>query len=128
MTYSPSNFLVWGELPVTDLAKACEFYGSVTEAALTIDTNGPNPMAMFKPAEGKTAGRSLHLYPGKPSIDGSGPTLHLATKGPLEDTMQRVTNAGGEVVSPVIEIPAGRFFYAKDPDGNSIGLFEDPPH
>ena len=128
MTYSPSNFLVWGELPVTDLPRACEFYGAVTGVTLTIDETGPNPMAMFKPADDKKSGVALHLYPGKPATDGRGPTLHLAAQGALEDTMQRVTKAGGEVVSPVIEIPAGRFFYAKDPDGNSIGLFEDPPH
>ncbi|PCJ06651.1 MAG: glyoxalase [Rhodobacteraceae bacterium] len=126
MTYSPSNFLVWGELPVTDLPRACEFYGTVTGATLDIDNSGPNPMAIFKPAESKTPGRSLHLYLGKPSGDGSGPTLHLAAQGTLEDTIERVTKAGGEVVSEIIEIPIGRFFYAKDPDGNSIGLFETP--
>jgi predicted enzyme related to lactoylglutathione lyase len=32
--------------------------------------------------------------------------------------------AGDEkVVSPIVEIPAGRFAYCLDPDGNSIGLF-----
>ena len=30
---------------------------------------------------------------------------------------------GGEVVSPIITIPAGRFAYCLDPDGNSFGLF-----
>ena len=42
---------------------------------------------------------------------------------PLEAVMDRVPAAGGEVVSPVIDIPAGRFFYATDPDGNSVGFF-----
>jgi predicted enzyme related to lactoylglutathione lyase len=32
--------------------------------------------------------------------------------------------AGGTAISPDIEIPPGKFFYAKDLDGNSIGLFE----
>jgi hypothetical protein len=31
--------------------------------------------------------------------------------------------SGGEVVSPIITIPAGRFAYCLDPDGNSFGLF-----
>ncbi|MVO14330.1 VOC family protein [Parasedimentitalea huanghaiensis] len=122
MTYSPTHFLVWGELPVTDLTKACEFYGIVTGAALQIDSSGPNPIAMFKPAD-PCSGVALHLYPGKPAIEGSGPTLHLAAEGKLEDVMDRVTKAGGEVTSPAIEIPAGRFFYAKDPDGNTVGFF-----
>jgi hypothetical protein len=37
--------------------------------------------------------------------------------------MGRVKASGGEVLSPTIDIPAGSFFYATDPDGNSIGLF-----
>ncbi len=32
--------------------------------------------------------------------------------------------AGGTVVSDVISIPPGRFIYAKDLDGNSVGFFE----
>ena len=41
-----------------------------------------------------------------------------------KSALARVAEAGGTVISPAIEIPAGRFFYATDPDGNSIGLFE----
>lgn len=38
--------------------------------------------------------------------------------------MARCSKAGGEVIGAPITIPAGRFAYAKDLDGNSIGLFE----
>ncbi|MCV2886879.1 VOC family protein [Ruegeria aquimaris] len=123
MSYQPEHFLVWGELPVTDMNRSVAFYAKVTGAKLTIDTGGPNPMAVFNPAAVET-GVALHLYPGTPAGDGRGPTLHLAAEGALEDTMSRVTQAGGEVISPVVTIPAGRFFYAKDPDGNSVGFFE----
>ncbi len=123
MTYTPDNALVWGELPVTDMDKAIAFYGAVTGMALRPDDSGPNPMANFQPADPQR-GVALHLYPGAPAGDGTGPTLHLAAEGKLEDIMERVRDAGGEVVSPAIRIPPGRFFYAKDPDGNSIGLFE----
>ena len=40
-----------------------------------------------------------------------------------EDTMARVTQSGGKVVSDVATIPAGRFAYCLDTEGNSIGLF-----
>ena len=42
---------------------------------------------------------------------------------PLEAAIERVTDNGGKVVSPVVEIPAGRFAYCLDPDGNSFGFF-----
>ena len=34
-----------------------------------------------------------------------------------------VTDAGGTVLSEAIEIPAGRFAYCLDTEGNSIGIF-----
>ena len=63
-----------------------------------------------------------HLYPGKPAAHGTGTTIHLAVAD-LEDGLERVKTNGGEVVSPIITIPAGRFAYCVDPDGNSFGLF-----
>ncbi len=123
MNYTPKDFLVWGELPVSNLDKAIAFYAEVTGAELHLDESGPNPMAVFKPAEVET-GVALHLYPGKPAKGGEGPTLHLAAQGKIEDTMTRVEQAGGKVLSDPITIPAGRFIYATDPDGNSVGFFE----
>lgn len=68
-------------------------------------------------------GVSGHLYPGKPAFTGTGPTIHFAAPDSLAVTAERVRQAGGEVVSDPIEIPSGSFFYATDPDGNSIGFF-----
>ncbi|SNS72841.1 VOC family protein [Tropicimonas sediminicola] len=123
MTDTPKNATVWIEIPVTDMDKAMQFYEAVTGLPLKRDDTGPNPMAIFQvedPAEG-VAG---HLYPGKPAKDGEGPTIHLSAAGSVEDAMERVRAAGGTVISPPIEIPAGRFAYCKDLDGNSIGVFE----
>lgn len=123
MTYTPRDFLVWGEVPVSNLDAAVTFYSTVTGADLSIDRNGPNPLAMFKTADEQT-GIALHLYPGKPAGDGRGPTLHLTAEGELDEVMKRVTEAGGKVISEIIEIPPGHFFYATDPDGNSLGFFK----
>ncbi|MCL6284258.1 VOC family protein [Ruegeria sp. 2012CJ41-6] len=123
MSFQPKDFLVWGEVPVSDLDKAIAFYSRVTGAELTMDESGPNPVAMFQPKDPKT-GIALHLYPGTPASDGRGPTLHLAAEGTLAEVMDRVFQAGGRVTSEIIEIPPGRFFYATDPDGNSLGFFK----
>ena len=114
------TIMAWGEIPVTDMDKAVAFYNAVFDYDMKIDNSGPNPMAVLGGLE-NAAG--AHLYPGKPAPD-SGNTIHLAIEDTLEEGMERVKKAGGEVVSPPIPIPAGRFFYAKDLDGNSIGLFE----
>jgi predicted enzyme related to lactoylglutathione lyase len=125
MTQTPDNAAIWFELPVGDISKAIAFYNTVFDSGLTLDSSGPNPMAIFPTKGGMEApGVSGHLYPGTPAKDGSGPTVHLVVPDRLEDAMGRCTKAGGEVLGPVIEIPPGRFAYAMDPDGNSIGLFE----
>ena len=78
-------------------------------------------MAIFAARDDSSV--SGHLYPGKPAAAGTGATVHLAVAAPLEAAMERVTAHGGQVVSPIISIPAGRFVYCVDPDGNSFGLF-----
>jgi predicted enzyme related to lactoylglutathione lyase len=123
MGFTPEHFVVWAEIPVTDMEKGMAFYAAVTGAELELDTSGPNPMANLRPRD-MIAGVGGHLYPGKPAANGEGPTIHLVAEGRLEHTMDRVKDAGGQVVSPAITIPPGRFFYAVDPFGNSVGFFE----
>ena len=118
----PGNPVVWTEIPVRDLEAAKTFYAAVTGRPLIMNEDGPQPIAIF--AYKGDPGVAGHLYEGKPAADGSGPTVHLQCEGGLEAAAKRCAAAGGEIVSPVITIPAGRFQYVKDIDGNSVGLFE----
>jgi predicted enzyme related to lactoylglutathione lyase len=118
---APANAAVWFEIPVTDLDRSKRFYDTVLQTELTLEEGGPNRMAVF-PGDGAQSVRG-HLYPGKPAASGTGNTVHLAVGAPIEAAMERVTSAGGTVVSPAIRIPAGTFAYCEDPDGNSFGLF-----
>ncbi len=121
MSFIPQTPIVWFEIPVADMDRAKAFYAAVLQYALTDQNDGPNPMALFRSADPEAV--SGHLYPGKPAAPGTGSTIHLAVAAPLEEAMARVTAHGGQVVSSPIQIPAGRFAYCLDPDGNSIGLF-----
>ena len=117
------NRLVWTEIPVTDLDRASAFYEKLLGEPLKRDDTGPNPMAML-PYSGDLGVASGHLYPGKPAPKGEGITVHLAVPFELDDAMARVGEAGGEIASDVITIPAGSFFYAIDTEGNSLGIFK----
>lgn len=119
-SFIPAKASAWFEIPVTNLDKARTFYGAVLQTDIPVTEGGPNPIAIF-PAKDEMA--SGHLYEGKPAGAGTGITVHLAIADPLEDAMKRVTENGGQVVSPIATIPAGRFVYCLDPDGNSFGLF-----
>ncbi len=112
----------WTEIPVTDLDASQAFYSKVFGLEFSTDDSGPNPIAMIKTKDAN--GVAGHLYPGTPATGGNGPTIHLVVETTVEDGMTRCADAGGTVLSPIISIPPGRFAYALDPDGNSIGLFE----
>jgi len=118
MSTHPKNVAVWFEIPVSDLKRAVTFYNKVFDQQMEIDTSmGPNPVAMF----GYDGGTGGHLYPGTPSQDG--PTIHMAAPDSLEAMRARLFDAGGKVESDDIPLPTGAFFYARDLDGNSIGIY-----
>lgn len=121
MTHKPNHFACWFEIPVSDLEASRAFYAKVFDMELTIEDGGPNPLVMFPVSDGD-GGVSGHLYPGTPSENG--PTIHLVVPDNLAAARTRVEAAGGKVESENIEIPAGHFCYARDRDGNSIGLFQ----
>lgn len=122
MTFTPKHFTVWSEIPAADYERAIAFYETVFKTKLNRRTAGPNPWADF-PTEDPKSGVAGHVYPGQPAAGGAGPTIHLAVPDSVEETMARVTQAGGKVVSEIISIPVGRFVYCLDSEGNSIGLF-----
>ena len=125
MPFTPTNPFVWIEIPVTDMDRAIGFYSKVFGYEFKIDTSGANPMAMFSAKDFET-GVAGHLYPGKPAAKGTGITAHMEIADDLDAAKARVIEAGGtiELDGHVVEIPFGKFCYATDPDGNSIGLYE----
>lgn len=121
MTEITNDRLVWVEIPATDLNRAKKFYEAVLETNLVENDEGPQTMQMIPSINGSMCG---HLYEGKPATAGDGVTAHLSAPGELTDAMDRVKASGGAVVSEVISIPSGAFFYAKDTEGNSLGIFK----
>jgi predicted enzyme related to lactoylglutathione lyase len=114
--------IVFTEIPASDPERACRFYETLLQGQVTRADGGPNPIWMLPHAEGGHA--PGHIYPGQPATNGAGATTHFAVNDALSDAMDRVRKGGGEVVSDVIDIPVGSFFYAKDTEGNSLGLFK----
>jgi predicted enzyme related to lactoylglutathione lyase len=122
MTHAPAHPVIWAELPVTNLVAARDFYVKVTGMEAEGMEMGGQDIVVLKGAERGSV--SVNLYEGRPAADGAGPTLHLVVDGPVEEAATRCWEAGGTVLGDPVPIPEGRFVYAKDPDGNSLGLFE----
>lgn len=114
------NAVVWAEIPVTDTDKALAFYKSVFSFEFE-SHDMPQGREVFMWFGPMSVGASL--IQGEPASK-NGPIIHLMIEGSVEDAIQRVKTAGGQVVSDVISIPPGRYACALDLDGNRIGLFE----
>ena len=115
--------VMWFEIPVSDLEKGKSFYGNVFGFGFEMMEGGGQNIAIFDIADfqNKAAG---HLYEGKGSKDGTGPTLYFESLDGVEKGMERLVENGGTKISDTIEIPALRFAYALDPDGNSIAIMQ----
>ncbi|WP_417609795.1 VOC family protein [Parasphingorhabdus sp.] len=120
MTETTRERPVWVEIPATDLNRARKFYEAVFETKLIENNDGPEKMLMIPSANDAMCG---HLYVGEPATQGDGITAHLSVQGTLAEAMDRITASSGEVVSETISIPSGAFFYARDTEGNSLGVF-----
>ena len=74
----PAHAAVWFEIPVTDIERSRAFYGAVLQSDLSLNEDGPNPMAIF--AARDDASVSGHLYPGKPAAAGTGADVTPASR------------------------------------------------
>ena len=43
----------------------------------------------------------------------------------LEETLQRVEQAGGSIVKPIFSFPGGRRFHFVEPSGNELAVWSD---
>ena len=118
------------EIPADDLDRARRFYGSVfgweiqhiPDLDYTLATTVPVDAATQLPAEaGAINGGLFQRSAGMPST----PVLMLDVDS-VDDALKQVEAAGGTVVRPRTEIPGmGAFAYFADPEGNTLGLFEN---
>ena len=93
----PKHAINWFEIPVTDMDRAVAFYEAVLGVPLERMDVG-TPVAVF-PHDDEGVGGALSLDGRKPSAEGS--LVYLEVDGKLQDALDRVPGAGGEVVLPV---------------------------
>jgi uncharacterized protein len=113
--------ITWFEIPAKDLERAVWFYESVLQQDLQRSTMGPAAMAVFPHQEPGIGGALTHAPNMHPAADGS--VIYLRTQR-LEETLQRVTRAGGRVVLDKTALPDGLgvFAHILDCEGNRVGL------
>jgi uncharacterized protein len=120
-----ANPLNWFEIPTTELDRALRFYEAVLATSLKREVFGGIPMAMF-PFGDKTGGALVQDARRKPGADGV--LIYLNADGHLDGCIQRVSKAGGTVLTPKVDIGEPGFIaMIRDSEGNVVGLHEERP-
>lgn len=105
------------EFEVSDMAQSRRFY----EVAFDWKFNdyGPGYAGIQKPGGGEVGGLRL-------TADGpAGGPLVILYSSDLEQSLEAVRAAHGEVTQEPFEFPGGRRFHFKDPSGNELAVWSD---
>ncbi|HZO87676.1 MAG TPA: VOC family protein [Chthonomonadaceae bacterium] len=92
-----AHFIVWFDMPVTDLQRATQFYARVL--ATSIERGAPDqPMAIFAHNGDQVAGCLFQEAGCQPSAQG--PLLYFNVNGRLDDALAQVEANGGKILQP----------------------------
>ncbi|HTE33256.1 MAG TPA: VOC family protein [Chryseolinea sp.] len=120
------NALNWFDIPVADLKRAKKFYETILDIEMET-TDKAGEMAFFprKPntimgLSGILSGALVKTDTMKPGQDG--PLIYLNASPSVQPVIDRVEKAGGRVLVPRTQIPAGFMSIILDTEGNKVGL------
>jgi predicted enzyme related to lactoylglutathione lyase len=103
------------EMAAGDTAEAKRFYGEAF--GWTFQDYGPTYAAF---SEGLDGGFDADAAAGAPPL----PVLYAKD---IQAALKRVTAAGGVIVKPIFDFPGGRRFHFRDPSGNEMAVWSEPP-
>lgn len=117
MSQEKINYL---ELPARDLVATKQFFSQVFGWQFT--DYGPEYVAFSQTSAGIDGGFYLSNLT---STSSNGSCLIVLFSDILENTEQRIVQAGGSIVKPCFDFPGGRRFHFTDPSGNEFAVWSD---
>lgn len=118
-----TNSLNWFEIPALDIARAKKFYETIFEIKMQeMEMPGMQyAMFPFDPAIAKVAGALAKSQFHTPSATGS--IIYLNANPDLQNVLDRVGAAGGEVTMPKTSIGGNGFMaFFSDTEGNAMAV------
>lgn len=111
----PENQIDYIELPVSDMARTKEFYGSAF--GWRFEDYGPAYTTFL---DGRLAGGFTMEWPAP-----AHGLLLVIYSSDLPTMEQKITSAGGTITKPIFSFPGGRRFHFTDPNGNELAVWSD---
>jgi predicted enzyme related to lactoylglutathione lyase len=121
------NPVVYFEIPVSSLERACLFYAAVFKVSFEVREIDGNEMALFPYIEGQP-GASGALARGSSYVPGKAGARIYFGVADVAETLALAVSAGGQVNYPVTEVPEyGWVAEFLDVEGNCIALYSSQP-
>lgn len=122
-----TNVLTWFEIPVSDIDKAKKFYETILDIEMVKRADG-NDEAVFFPfnpnivqaTSGRVTGVLSKTEGNSPSSHGT--VVYINASPSIQTVLDKVEQAGGKVIEPKTQIPAGFIAIIIDSEGNKVGL------
>ena len=116
-----SNTVVWFDIPVSDLARATQFYSQILGVEMQPMENGPTKMSFFPFEPGSASGALVESSDNNPGTKGT--LVYLNAGDDLSDPLGRVVDAGGKVLLDKTPIGEHGFIaHFLDSEGNKVAL------
>lgn len=124
-----SNAVNWFELPVTDTARAKQFYETILSMEMETRymeetaeelTFFPFEPGVIRATSGKVSGALVKGAHSTPSAAGT--LVYLNANPAIQPVLDRITAAGGRILVPKTKIMAGYTAVFLDTEGNRVGL------
>jgi uncharacterized protein len=108
------------EIPATDVDRSAAFYESVF--GWNLRRRGDGEIA-FDDGVGEVSGTWVT---GRPPLSEPGLLVYVMVNN-LEVSLEKITQAGGEIVKPITPMGEGEAYATfRDPAGNVLGVFQQP--
>ena len=116
------NAINWFEIFAGNFERASRFYSAILDAQLPVFEGEGGRMAMFPCDQQQGVGGCITDC-SENRAGAGGTRVYLNVEGKLDAVIDRVPNAGGEIVQPRTSIaPHGYIALIKDSEGNIVGL------
>ena len=122
-----TNVLTWFEIPVNDLDRAKTFYETVLDIEMIKRADGDHESVFFpfdpnvvQATSGRITGVLSKTERNSPSSNGT--IVYINASPSIQTALDRVVPAGGKIIAPKMQIPAGFIAIIMDTEGNKIGL------
>ncbi len=112
------NPIVHFEIGCRDRARSVEFYSKLFDG-WTIEDDGPSA----KIRTGTDVGGHINALGHEPH---NYVTFYVRVDD-VQTSLDKAVALGGKALLPVVPLPGGQFSWFADPEGNIVGLYQDPP-